>query len=156
MKKLIALIAIAVLAIAGAAEAYAANSGVVNVTVTIERSVSIDIAGGPLNFGSVATGATAVSSSPIVITNNGSGTDEVVTLSASDPAGWTNGTPGVDSYRLTYQVSEDGLGETWQSAGEVSETIAYNEAKKLWIKLEVPTATNVTTKQTIPVTITAE
>jgi len=156
MKKILSIIAIAALILSTATFGYSAPSGVVNVTVTIEKTLSIDITGGPIDLGTLGVGETAVSASAINIANDGSGAEETLTLSVSDPAGWTQGTPGVETYRISFQFSADGQGATWLDAGSVSESLSYNETKNLWIQLETPTATSVVTQQTIPVTITAE
>ena len=39
---------------------------------------------------------------------------------------------------------------------EVAEIIPYSDTKNLWIKFEAPTATKVTTQQTIKLMISAE
>lgn len=142
-----------------AAGGYADTSGVVNVTVTIQQSISVEITGGPIDFGSMGVGEAAVSLGSISVLNNGSGIDETITVSFTDPAGWTHGVPGENIYRLSFQFSASqppADDANWRDAGLVSEEIAYNAAKTLWIKLETPTATGITSQQTIPVTITAE
>ena len=156
MKTILRTLAISMLILSSSILGYSATSGIVEVKVTIEKDVSIDIGGGPVNFGKLGVGQTAVSTAPVTVTNNGSGADEKITLSVADPAGWTQGVPGMNIYRMSFQVSADGQGAVWKSAAEISETLAYNETKKLWVKLETPTATNVTTEQAIRVTISAE
>ncbi|MBL7157326.1 MAG: hypothetical protein ISS92_04075 [Candidatus Omnitrophica bacterium] len=156
MRKILSIVAIVALVFSNAVSGFSAPSGVAHVLVTIDKTVSISISGSPVDFGRMGVGVTAVSSSAIVITNDGSGADETLTLSVTDPAGWTHGVPAENVYRMRFQFSVDGTGETWQSASAVSQLIAYDESKSLWIKLETPTATNVTTQQTTQVTITAE
>lgn len=159
MKKLLIAATIAALIFSSAGIGYAATSGIVNVTVTITKTVSISIAGGPIDFGTLGVGQTAVASSAITVTNDGSGADETLTLSVTDPAGWTHGTPAENIYRLNFQFAENKPASddaNWKASGDVSETVTYNVSKKLWIKFETPTATNITSQQTIPVTITAQ
>lgn len=156
MKKLLLAVTVAAFVLSIAATGYAGPSGTVDVLVTIDKTISIDVIGGPIDLGSIGVGETAFSSSAITVTNDGSGVDETITVAVIDPAGWTAGGPGPDQYKLSIQVSADGLGPTWLLPASVSETLAYGEAKKLWLKFESPTTTAVTSQQTIQVTINAE
>lgn len=156
MKKLLLAITVAAFVLSIAATGYAGPSGTVDVLVTIEKAISINVGGGPINLGSMGVGVTAFSSSAITVTNDGSGADETISVVVTDPAGWTAGEAGPEQYKLSIQVSADGLGPTWSLPASVSEALAYGETKKLWLKFEAPTTTAVTSQQTIQLMINAE
>ncbi len=158
MKKVLSILAIAVLIMSNAAVCNAGPTETVNVTVTIEQSVSIEVTGGPIGFGTLGVSDTAVSSSAMAVRNDGSGIGETITLAVVNPTGWTQGVPGEETYRISFQFAEtqplaDDPG--WQNEGGISELLSYDETKNLWVKLETPTATGATAEQTAQVTITA-
>lgn len=158
MKKLLSIATIATLVFLGATLSFADPSGTVDVKVTIDHTLSIDITGGPIDFGKLGVGQTAVSAGAISVKNDGSGLDEDITLSVANPTGWTQGTPAKDVYRISFQASDTKptAGDAnWKLPADFSETLAYDATKKLWVKLETPTTTNVTAEQIIKVTITA-
>lgn len=160
MKKLLLIIAAAVFVYSMAAIGYAAPTADVDILVTIQKTISIEVGGGPIDFGSVGVDQTVVSSSPITMRNSGSGADETITLSVTSPTGWTlvapGTTPRVEQYALSFQFSPDGLGPVWDAPGTVSKVIPYNVTENLWVKFESPTVTNKTAQQTIQLTINAE
>ena len=160
MRKLLMIIAIATFVFSTAAIGYADPTGAVDILVTIQKTISIEIGGGPIDLGSVGINQTVVSSSPITVKNSGSGADETITLSVTSPTGWTLVAPGitprVEQYALSFQFSPDGLGPDWDAPGDVSKVISYDVTENLWAKFESPTATNKTDQQTIQLTISAE
>jgi len=156
MKKFLGIIAVTVIVLSNVVAVQAGPQGIVDILVTIDKEISIEIGGGPINLGRIGIGETKVSATPITIKNNGSGANEIITLSVTDPAGWTFGEPGTNQYKATFQFSEDGLSGVWKVPSEVSESISYNETKKLWVNFKAPTSTDITTEQTIRLTISAE
>ena len=84
------------------------------------------------------------------------GIGETITLAVVNPTGWTQGVPGEETYRISFQFAEtqplaDDPG--WQNEGGISELLSYDETKNLWVKLETPTATGATAEQTAQVII---
>ena len=159
MKKIISIIVAAVLMFSSAATVFAANPATTQVTVTISKTLSIVITGGPLDFGTLGVGTTAVSAGAISVKNDGSGADETMKLTVGDPTGWTQGTPASEVYRVSFQFKDTKptAGDAnWKLPAAIAETLAYDATGKLWAKLETPTSTAKTAKQTITLTITAE
>lgn len=160
MKRFLSIIVAAIFVFSAAAIGYADTTADVDILVTIQKTISIEVGGGPIDFGSVGIDQTVVSSGSITIRNNGSGADETITLSVASPSGWTlvplGTTPRVEQYALGFQFSVDGLGPTWDDPGVVSKVIPYDVTENLWVKFESPTVTNKTVQQTIQLTINAE
>ena len=155
--------------------ALAAQTDSVAVKVTITPAISVSIAEDALALGSLAAGATKVSTTAVAVTNDGSGVNETYSLSLSNPAGWTVAlTPGVETYVLSAAFSNNVAGITWDPAGHGLSTSAvaasatkfagdqtgagvpYNGVRKLWFQFKAPTATTVNTEQSVTVTITAQ
>jgi hypothetical protein len=158
-----------------AVSAQAAESDSVAVKVTILSSLSVDITETELNLGSVNVGSTTVSSTGVTVTNTGSGIAETYSLSLVNPSDWTASqtAAGVETYvlnaafdsdgSLTWDVTNHALSTTplacttTQFAGDqTGVSVPYNETRTLWFQFLAPTATSVTTEQSITVTVTAQ
>lgn len=159
-----------------ALNAEAASSDAVTIKVTVTPSISVSITEDTLSFGAIAAGAAPVSATAVTVTNNGSGVNETYSLSLSNPSGWTASqtAPGSEIYVLSAAFSSAVSGITWADANHALSTTAsvssatkfagdqtglsvpHNATRKLWFKLEAPTATTVGTEQSIVVTITAQ
>ncbi len=155
---------------------YAATSDSVTVKVTIAPSISVNITESTLALGSVNTGATKASTSAVTVTNDGSGINETYSVSLTNPSDWTavQDAAGVEKYILNAVFDSDGSSITWSEANHALSTTAtaasttkfaadqtgvnvpYNSARKLWFQFKAPTATTVSTEQSIVVTITAQ
>jgi hypothetical protein len=168
---LLGLTALFTLAAAGAA--FAANPSNISVTVTIQNlSVSTT---GPIDFGVVTAGSATVSTGSSTVTNDGN-VDETYSLNLTDPGGWTGvqALPGSEEYCLsamfnsaqpasgTFTYADHALStvSTQCSASEFAGdqdgvSVPATAARSLWFKFEAPSATAVTTQQTIVVTVTA-
>lgn len=175
MRKIIAII-IALLVGFVASAAQAGQSDAVAVKVTVTPSISVSITETALSLGSVAAGSTSVSTAGVTVSNDGSGVNETYSLSLSNPAGWTASqtTPGVEAYVLGAAFSNLASGITWDVADHALSTapvvssvtkfsgdqtgvsVPYNATRKLWFQFKAPTATTVSTEQSIMVTVTAQ
>ncbi len=173
MKKAVMAVAFMVFACSAA---YAATSASVAVKVTVSPSISVSITEGSLNLGSVNIGDKVVSSSAVTVTNNGSGIKETYSLSLTNPTGWTASqtAAGTDIYILDAAFSSAVSGITWAEANHALSTTAvvasttkfagdqtgvsvpYNTTRKLWFQFIAPTATSVTTEQSVNVIVTAQ
>ena len=149
----------------------AANPATINVTVTIQNlSVS---ATGPIAFGVVEASSATISSDSSHVVNDGNVT-ETYSLNLTDPSGWTaaQAAPGDEEYCLSVQFNSvepssftytDHALSTTPTACSGSKfagdqtgvSVATSGARYLWFKFEAPSATTVTTEQTIVVTVTA-
>lgn len=157
MKKFLLVIAVIAAVFSNAAVAFAGPEEGVDIYVTIDKEVSIEIGGGPLDLGRMGIGGTKISASPITVKNNGSGANETITLSVTNPAGWTRGEPAAEQYKISFEFTTfDAVEPTGAWVTSVSEVIPYDGTKKLWVKFEAPTSTTVTTQQTIKLLISAE
>ncbi|MCX5713239.1 MAG: hypothetical protein NT033_00155 [Candidatus Omnitrophica bacterium] len=175
MKKWLGIIISAVMAVAVSyAVAFAANSATINVTVSIAQKASISVTGGPVDFGAMKIGGSSVSSSAVVVKNNGSGGNETYSLSLINPSGWTAVTaaPGVDQYRLSSAFDATGT-VTWNptnhalttsslpstaakfAGSETGTAVLYNADRHLYLKLETPSATLSSGSKTIQIVIMA-
>lgn len=159
-----------------ALQANAAQSDAVLVKVTIAHSLSVNITEDNLSLGSVATGATAVSTTPVIVTNNGTGISESYSLSLTNPAGWTASqtNAGAETYVLNAGFSNAVSGISWDNADHALSTtsqaatdvkfagdqtgsqVPYNAVRKLWFQFKAPTVTTVNAEQNIIITITAQ
>ena len=153
----------------------ATNSATIDVTVSITQEASISVTGGPVAFGAMKIGGSAVSTTPIVIKNNGTGGTETYSLSLVNPSVWTAVTtaPGIDQYRLCSAFDATGTILTWDPAvhalttssqastltkfagSEKGAAVPYNEDRHLYLKLETPSATSSPSSKTIQVMVTA-
>jgi len=175
MKKWLGIVVSAVvLATVSSAAVFAANSATINVNVSITQEASISVTGGTIDFGAMKISDSAISTSAIVVKNNGSGGNETYSLSLINPSVWTAVTtaPGVDQYRLSCAFDATGT-VTWNPANHAlttssqpstvtkfagSETgvaVPYNSDRHLYLKLETPSATTSPAAKTIQTVITA-
>ncbi|KPJ59749.1 MAG: hypothetical protein AMJ46_09630 [Latescibacteria bacterium DG_63] len=170
----VVLFALTAVLILGSAQAVlAANPSNISVTVTIEN-VSVSTTG-PIDFGVVTAGSATVSTVSSTVTNDGN-VDETYSLNLTDPATWTavQAAPGNEEYCLSamfnsaqplvgdFAYADHALSTTstscsaTQFAGDqTGETVSATATRDLWFKFEAPSATTVTTQQTIVVTVTA-
>lgn len=157
-------------------KAEAAQSDAVAVKVTVTPSISVSITETALSLGSVSAGSTSVSTTAVTVTNDGSGVNETYSLSLSNPSGWTASqtAAGVETYVLNAAFSNLVSGITWDliahalsttpvassatkfSGDQTGVSVPYNATRKLWFQFRAPTATTVSTEQSIAVTITAQ
>jgi len=175
IRSLFVTIAVGTLMTVVSLTAHAANPATFVVTVSIAAEANIEVVqGGPIDFGVMRTGASAVSSSAIVIKNSGSGANQTYSLALTNPAGWTavTATPGVDQYRLSCAFDSDG-NVTWNPANHALTTssiastttrfagdetgtgVPYNAIRHLYLKMETPSSTSSPSKKSIQVTISA-
>ena len=158
-------------------DVYAASSGNVTVTVTIQN-VSVSLSGTSWDIGTIAAGQTVQMSEASDITVNNSGNvTESFTLMLSNPPGWTAGsTAGSDGYVMkglfvgatdaptsTDFGVNDVITTTSQTAsltvfGAFSTTgnsVPASSSVDLWLQFTAPTSTTVVTAQSIVITIGA-
>lgn len=174
--RLVVVLLVSMLTCYAIPQVEAAQSDSVAVKVTVNPSLSVSITEDTLSLGSVATGDTTVSSSAVTVTNNGSGINETYSLSLTNPSGWTASqtTTGVETYVLNTALDADGTGISWGEANHALSTtpvacsatkfvgdqtgvsVPYNATRKLWFQFKAPTATSVSSEQSITVTITAQ
>jgi hypothetical protein len=153
--------------------ALAANPSNVSVTVTIQNlSVSTT---GPIDFGVVAAGSATVSTDSSTVTNTGN-VAETYSLNLTNPGGWTavQAAPGSEEYCLSamlnstqptsgsfvyadhaLSITPTSCSVTKFAGDETGVSVATSAARHLWFKFEAPSATTVTTQQTIVATVTA-
>lgn len=177
MKKYLWMIIGAIsLMMAVSAPAFAATTANINVTISISASADITVTpAGPIDFGIKGINSSAISASAIVIKNTGSGSAETYSLSLTDPlVAWKSvtTTPGFDQYRLSAAFATTGTAITWVTSQALTTTpvaasatqfagdqtglsVAYNDSRNLWLKLETPNGTSSPAQKTIAVTITA-
>ncbi|MDP3791306.1 MAG: hypothetical protein Q8R38_04605 [Candidatus Omnitrophota bacterium] len=154
--------------------AFAGNSATINVTVSIAAQASISVTGGPVDFGTMNIGAASVSTTPIVVKNNGSGGNETYSISLIDPSGWTSviTTPSTEQYRLSCAFDADG-NLTWNPTNHALATstqvststkfagdetglhVPYNAERSLYFKIETPSSTSSTTGKIMQVVVVA-
>ena len=165
-----------------ASQAYAADTADITITVKIQK-LSVAVAPTSYDFGSVAAGANDVASSYIAVTNDGNITEKFKLGIPSEPNGsWTSVTtavPGSEEYRLSAifrdtapttgqygaedsfsvsaerEATADDLAITADAAGEKGYNVAQDAWRKLWFKFEAPSATIITTQQSITARVTA-
>lgn len=154
----------------------ATDSASVTITVTILSSVSISINQSTLDLGPVGVNTTTVSTSGIVVTNDGSGINETYSLNLTNPSGWaaSQTAPGSETYVLNAAFASASSAISWSEANHALSTTAaictdvkfagdqtgisvpYNATRPLWFQFKSPTSTAVTSAQSITVTITAQ
>ena len=174
-KWLSVIIGVVAMITVASAGAFAANSATVDVTVSIAQEASISVTGGPVAFGAMKIGDSAVSTAPVTVKNNGSGASETYSLYLNNPSGWTAviTAPGVDQYRLSCAFNADNNVASWAPANyalttssqtatvskfagnETGAGVPYNADKHLYMKLETPSATTSSSAKTIQVVIVA-
>ncbi len=175
MKKFLAGILTMLLFLGFAVCVEADQTDSVAVKVTILSSISVDITETEVVLASVSTGGTTASTTEVTVTNTGSGIDETYSLNLIDPTDWTASqtAPDAEVYVLNAAFNSDGT-LTWDETNHALSTtsvvctssqfagdqtgvsVPYNEVRKLWFQFQAPTATSVTTQQSITVTITAQ
>lgn len=116
------------------------------------------------------------STTGIAVTNTGSGLNETLSLSLTNPRGWTASgvAPGVETYVLNGAFDSDGAGIAWEptkhailatpvkadavrfSSDQTGANLPAGGSRTLWFQFRAPTDTTVTNQQEISVTITAE
>lgn len=171
--KLVAPLSFALMLGTGSA-AWAANPATISVTVTIQAlSVS---ATGPIAFGTVTSSSSTVSGSASTVTNDGNVT-ETFSLSLANPGTWTavqaapaapeqyallaefnTAAPASPSFTYaSHALSTVSIASSaTQFAGnETGLSLTAASTRSLWFRFDAPTATAVTTQQTITVTLTA-
>ncbi|MCX5699189.1 MAG: hypothetical protein NTX01_05790 [Candidatus Omnitrophica bacterium] len=174
--RLAMVLLVVMLSCSAVAEAEATQSDTVAVKVTVTSTLSVNITEDTLALGSVAAGSTKVSTAAVTVTNNSSGINETYSLSLANPSGWTasQAAAGAETYVLDAVFDADGTGITWSEANYALSTTAvassatkfagdqtgvsvpYNAARKLWFQFKAPTATTVSTEQSIVVMVTAQ
>ncbi len=144
MKKLLSLIMVAMIAFSSAGQVFAASE-TVSITITINHNLNIEV-GGSANL-SIVPGTTAVSAAAITVKNVSTGVAETITLAATAPNGWTP--------TFQFAAAKPAADSTaWKAAGDISEALAHDATKKLWLKLVAPAATSETSAN-ISLTVTA-
>jgi len=168
---LLGLFALLTVAFAGAA--LAANPSNISVTVMIQNlSVSTT---GPIDFGVVTAGSATVSTGSSTVTNDGN-VAETYSVNLTNPASWTavQALPGNEEYCLSAmlnsaQPASGGFTYADHALSTVSTqcsatkfagnqdgvSVPVSATRNLWFKFEAPSATAVTAQQTIVVTLTA-
>jgi len=173
-KNLLMIIISVMVIMAFSGSAFAASSATINVTVSIAAEASISVTGGAVGFSSMGVGASAVSTTPVVIKNNGSGGSETYSLSLVNPSVWTavTTTPGAEQYRLSSAFDADGnltwdpVNQALTAASQVSTTtrfagdetgagVPFNAERHLYFKIETPSTTSSVGQKTIQVVVTA-
>jgi len=162
------------------AGATSTNSGSNTNWLFAAQTLSISVLPTSYDFGSVLEGSTTLTTSTIVVTNNGN-VIETYQLKLTNPTGWTavqTGAPGVDQYMLsaifhgaTAPVTgdfadNDALRTTYQTCSatvfakdttppETGVCVEVGGERRLWFRLVAPSYSNVGTQQSITVTINA-
>lgn len=153
----------------------AAQSDVVSVKVTITPTISVSLSEDTLSLGAMNVGVSKASASGVTVTNNGSGIPETLSLSLTNPAGWTAAAaPSLETYVLNASFDSDGKDINWAEANHALSatpvvssaskfaadssgvSVPYNTTRKLWFQFKAPVATAVTNEQSILVTVTAQ
>ncbi|MDD5174141.1 MAG: hypothetical protein PHV48_04880 [Candidatus Omnitrophica bacterium] len=175
MNKWLGIVISAVVVVAvSSVGAFADNSATINVTVSIAQEASISVTGGPVDFGTMKIGDSAVSTSAVVIKNDGSGSNQTYSLLLINPSGWTAVTtePGVDQYRLSSAFDATGnviwnpanhalttssqISTVTKFAGsETGTAVPYSADRHLYLKLETPSATSSSGSKTMQIVVTA-
>lgn len=176
LSRLIPVLLVVIFTCLAVSKIEAAQSDSVAVKVTITPSISVSVTETELLLGSLAAGATKVSTSAVTVTNDGSGVNETYSVNLADPSGWTASqtAAGVETYVLDAAFDADGTGITWSETNHALSTtpaassatkfagdqtglsVPYNAARKLWFQFKAPTATSVSAEQNIAVTVTAQ
>ncbi|MCQ9206776.1 MAG: hypothetical protein NG740_02700 [Omnitrophica bacterium] len=164
MKKLISLIAALTLVFSGILPVFAGTPETAQVTVTINKELSLKLTTAVVAFGNLSVDTEIVSSGYIGVENDGSGATETVKISVTNPTGWTEGaTRGVEIYTIGFQfttgTTKPALADAnWKKASGITESLDYGtaNAKNLWVKLGTPKITEKTTEQIVGLSISAE
>ena len=164
--------------------AYTAETADISVTIRISQ-LSVAVNPTSYDFGTMVAGAVDVADTFIAVTNDGNVTEKYqLSMPSGEPNGtWTSvtaGAPGAEEYRLSaifkdsqpisgnflaedsFSVSTSRVATATDLAldadpdGEKGFNIAATAGRKMWFKLEAPSATVITTQQTITVRVTAQ
>ena len=163
-------------------QVYGGETADITVYVKISQ-LSVAVNPTSYDFGTLTAGQVAVASSYIAVTNDGNVTEKFKLGIPSEPNGsWTSVTaavPGSEEYRLSvifkdsvpgsgdygaedsFSVSTertataDDLAITADPVGEKGYSVAQDAWRQLWFKFEAPSATNITTQQSITARVTA-
>lgn len=174
-KRLLIIFSIIAMELCITTNVFAADTGTFNVKVSILSVANIAVAGGPIDFGTLQVATSSNSTNAVIVTNDGSGCNETYSISLVDPTNWTAVTtaPDINKYRLYAAFDSDGNDITWDPAkhaisaapktatstvlaGDQTGTgVPYNEARKVYLKLETPTKSTTKDQQNIQVIVTA-
>lgn len=158
--------------------AQAALTADLTITVTPAGTKSIAIAGSPYDFGSLNVGVSSVSATAVVIENDGTLPMQVGAQVTTQGAPWTVGAaPGDDIYNLRAlfnttrpadgdftAVTDDlttglTLATAAVYAGDESglnvAPAAAVDNRNLWLRIDMPTSTSVSTQRSIVVQLSA-
>jgi len=170
-----AIATLAMIGLIGAAQAVNPDTMVISVTPSVTYSVSI---ASPMvqgyQFGTVALGATTISTVAIVVSNNGN-VSEFFSLAVSNtsPGTWTptTGAVGSDTFRLrahfnTTQPASATFADALTNSppgvaatlyGQSSTKTNASASRNLWLRLEMPSSmTGAATAQTMTLTINGQ
>jgi len=165
-----------------ASQAYAGTTADITVYVKIQK-LSVAVSPTSYDFGTLTVNQAAVAVSSITVTNDGNVTEKFKLGIPSEPnLTWTSVTasvPGSEEYRLSaifkdtgpgsgdygaedsFSVSTertataDDLAITADGEGVKGYNVAQNNSRGLWFKFEAPSATIITTQQSITARVTA-
>ena len=155
-----------------AQSAYAASTDTLNITVTVTPTLSVEITETDLALGTIGIGATKASTAAVTVTNDSSGVAETYELMVTNPAGWSADTAGTNQYVLNAAFNSDSS-VTWNPTNHALSTtsvectatkfagdqtgasVPSGATRKLWFQFKAPTSTDVTTQQTMVLTVTA-
>lgn len=177
MKKLLAGLVVLTGIALYVGSAQAAPTADLTITVTPAGTKSIAIAGSPYDFGSLNVGVSSISAAAVVIENDGTLPMQVGAQVTTQGAPWTVGAAvGDDVYNLkalfntlrpadgdfaaaddltTAVKLADGTNfEGTESAQNVAPAAAVDN-RNLWLRLDMPTSTSVSTQRTIVVQLSA-
>jgi hypothetical protein len=137
----------------------AGDTSTVNATVTV-LNISLTVSNATVAYGTRSIGATAIVPSPtnITVTNNGNVTEKFwVRGDDTLGGGWTlANSQGNNQYVHRFSTSGGGLFvELTKVNQQVAPLVDLGGDVQVYLNMDLPTATNVTTQQTAPVTFVA-
>jgi len=149
MKKIISIVAIVALLFSNATLAQAVDTEEVAITITLNHSEDIEV-GGSADL-TVVPGTPDVGGS-ITVKNVGTGIEETIRLTdvTEVPADWT-----LQFQFTATDVKPEAGDANWSDASTISEPLAHDITKYLWIRLGAPNPTGLTTLA-ISATITTQ
>ena len=134
MKKTLSILLAFAMLVANTA-GWAASTQSVTIAITIAHSKDIEV-GGSASL-TITPGTTAVSGTAITVKNVGTGINETITLTQTIPTGWTA--------HYQFAAAKPAAADAgWKLPADISEALASNETKNLWLKLAAPAATSET------------
>jgi len=162
---------------------YAAVTADVTVTVKVQK-LSVGVSPSSYDFGTMVANTNSVASSQITVTNDGNVTEKFQLSIPAEPnttwASVTATTPGAEKYRISgifktaapvsgnflasdsFSVSTVRVATATDLAldadadGQKGFNVTQSDTRNLWFKLEAPSATALTTQQSITVRLTAQ